>query len=124
MEFRTVSTRLSIDGFTLVNDYCKRKGTNPSALIRELIFEEITPSIPAHMAGKNIFEYDKKKDLFSWRIELDNGERVTFLKNISPQYLQELNYSISDALTTRDELQNKRRKKSVPVPKKLFRGKK
>jgi hypothetical protein len=120
MEFRTVSTRLAIEEFTLVNDYCNRTETNPSALIRELLSEEISPSIPSNVAGRNVIEYDKKKDSFTWRIELDNGERVTALKNISPEYLRELCAAISSALTSRDELQGKKKVSSVPVPKKLL----
>lgn len=124
MEYRTVSTRLSVDEFTLVNDYCKRKNITPSALINELIFEEIAPSIPAHIAGKNILEYDRKKDSFSWHIELDNGRRITALKNISPEYLRDLCNALADTLTSREELQGKKKKGSVPVPKKIIRGKK
>lgn len=124
MDYRTVSTRLSVDEFTLVNDYCKRKNTNPSALIKELLSEEITPSIPAHVAGKNILEYDKKKDSFSWYIELDSGERINALKNISPEYVKELYDVLKATLTSRDELQGKKRKDSIPVPRKLIRGRK
>ncbi len=124
MEFRTVSTRLSVEEFTQVVDYCNRAGTNPSALIRELMFEEITPSVPANVAGKNLLEYDKKKDSFSWFIELDSGKRILFLKNISPEYVKELGSTISSSLAFRDENQGKKNKDSVPVPKKLLRGRK
>ncbi len=124
MEYRTVSTRLSIDEFTLINDYCKRKSINPSALIKELIFDEITPSIPAHIAGKNIIEYDKKKDSFSWCIELDSGERITAIKSISPEYMRDLCGALASALTSRNESQGKKRRGSVPVPKKIIKGRK
>lgn len=122
---RTLSTRLSIREFTLVNEYCKRMKSNPSTLIKDLLFEEINPegvSAPANLAGKNIFEYDRKRDIFSWIIELDDGKRVEVLKGVSPEYLKELCNNISSTLTNRDELQGKRRKNSVPVPKKLLKG--
>lgn len=121
MEYRTVSTRLSIDDFTLINDYCRRKNIHPSALIKELLFEEVTPTIPSHVAGKNIFEYDKKRDSFIWAIELDSNERITVLKNISPEYLQDLSSIVTSALTSREESQGKKKKKSIPVPKKLIK---
>jgi hypothetical protein len=124
MGYRTASTRLSDEEFTLINDYCRRKNTTPSALIKELIFEEITPAVPSHIAGKNMIEYDKKKDLFSWQIELDTGERVTALKSISPEYLKDLCNTLASALTSRNELQRKKRGSSVPVPRKIVRGRK
>jgi hypothetical protein len=124
MNFRTVSTRLPVDEFTLVSDYCTRAGISPSALIRNLLFEEINMMSPANVAGQNIIEYDRKKDSFNWKIELDSGEKVSVLKNISPEYLKALQHSISDAMTSRDELQDKKNKDSVPVPTKLLRGRK
>ncbi len=124
MEFRTVSTRLAVNEFTLVSDYCKRKGTNLSALIKELLFEEIEPSLPSHVAGKNIIEYDKKKDIFTWSIELDTGTKSLVLKNIPHDYIENLNAALADALIFRNELQTKKRKNSVSVPKRLLRGRK
>lgn len=124
MEYRTVSTRLSVDEFTLITDYCKRKNTTPSALIKELLFDEISPTIPANVAGKNVFDYDKKKDTFSWSIVLDDGRRYTSVKDISPEYVRELCGALTSSLASRSELQGKKHKNSVPVPKKLIRVKK
>lgn len=124
MEFRTVSTRLPVDEFTLISDYCARAGINPSALIRNLLFEEVNLMSPANVAGKNVIEYDKKKDSFLWKIELDTGEKVTILKNLSPEYLKALQNSISEAMVSRDELQGRKNKNSAPVPTKLLRGRK
>lgn len=124
MEYRTVSTRLSVDEFTLVADYCKRKNASPSSLIKELLFEEIAPSIPANVAGRNVFEYDKKKDSFSWVVELDSGDRITVLKNVSPEYMTELSSVVSTALTSRNELQGKKKKTSVPIPRKIMKERK
>lgn len=124
MDFRTVSTRLPVDEFTRVSDYCARTGISPSALIHSLLDDEVNMMSPANVAGRNIIEYDRKKDSFNWKIELDSGEKVTFLKNISPEYLKELQHSISDAMTSRDELQDRKNKDSVPVPTRLLRGRK
>ncbi len=124
MEYRTVSTRLSVDKFTIVNDYCSHKNISPSALIKELILDEITPSAPSHIAGRNVIEYDKKQDSFVWLVELDNGKRVAALKSCSPEYIRNLSAVILDALNTRNELLGRKSKNSVPVPKKIIRGRK
>ncbi len=124
MEYRTVSTRLSVDEFTLITDYCKRKNTTPSALIKRLIFEEMTPSIPSNIAGKNKISYNKERDNFSWNIELDNGENVIGLENISLEYIRDLSTVLSEALISRDDLQGKKKKNSIPIPRKIAKGKK
>lgn len=126
---KAMGTKLSIEEYGLVSDYCKRTGTTPSKLIRELLFEEIPQSPegpfpgPSYMAGRNLFEYDKKTDTFTWSVELDSGKRVTVLTNLPPDYLKDLLSSLSDSLRARDELQGRQRKTSAPVPKKLIRGK-
>ena len=121
MEYRTVSTRLSVDEFTLIMDYCRRKNITPSALIKDLLSSEVTPPIGVHVSsGKNTFEYDKKNDLFTWNIELDDGNQITVLKSLNYDYLAELNSSISQVLTLRNELQGKKKKGSVLVPGKLI----
>lgn len=121
MEYRTVSAKLSIDEFTLINDYCKRTKSNPSALIRELLLEELAPSIPANVAGNNVFEYDKKHDSFIWAVLLDNGKHVEVLRSVSPEYIRELCATLSSALASRSDLQGKRKKVSIPIPKKLIK---
>lgn len=124
MAFRTVSTRLQVDEFTLVSDYCARAGTTPSALIRELLSEEVNSGGLSNIAGKNIIEYDKKKDLFIWKINPDDGKMAIVIQAISPEYLDDLHKTIDSALVFRAELQNKRKKASVPVPKKLIKVRK
>lgn len=122
MDYRTVGAKLPIEEYTLVANYCKRLNTTPSQLIRKLLKEETGPSSSTFLSGRNILSYDKKADSFSWLVELDGGRRVPVLENIPPAYLAELKESAASVLVLREELMGRKGKKSVPVPKKLIRG--
>ena len=117
---KSMATKLPIKEYTWILDYCNRKKITPSALIKELLLEEIGPS-PSHAAGRNLISYDKKKDSFVWSVELDNGEKAVAAENLSVEFLKDLNHGISDALVSREEIIKRSRKGSVPVPKKLIK---
>ena len=116
-----MATKLPIREYTWVLDYCNRRKITPSALIKELLLDEIGPS-PSHLAGRNIISYDKKKDSFVWSVELDDGEKVVVMENLSVDFLNDLNHGIPDALVSREEIIKRGRKGSVAVTKKMVRG--
>ncbi|MFA5108512.1 MAG: hypothetical protein WC492_03205 [Candidatus Micrarchaeia archaeon] len=119
---KSMATKLPIKEYTWILDYCNRKKITPSALIKELLLEEIGPS-PSHVAGRNLISYDKKKDSFVWSVELDNGKKAVAAENLSAEFLKDLNHGISDALVSREEMIGRKKKGSVAVPKRLIRGK-
>jgi len=122
---KAMATKLPLDEYVLIQDYCKRVNKTPSQLIRELLLSEANPfSAPSNAAGRNIIEYDRKRDSFIWKVELDNGEKAVVLEDLPLEYLTDLSRSVASALTLRDELQGKKRKDSAIVPRKLLRGKK
>lgn len=121
-EYRTMATKLPIRDFTWIQDYCKRKGIRPSNLIKQLLLEEIGPSA-SHVAGKNSIAYDKKKGVFNWLVELDDGSKSVVAENVPLEFLEDLNRSINSALISRDEQIGRKKKESIPMPKKLMRGK-
>ena len=122
---KAMATKLPLDEYILVQDYCRRLNKTPSQLIRELLISETSPfSAPSNTAGRNIIEYDRKHDSFVWKIELDSGDTFVAIEDLPQEYLVDLLRSISSALAMRDELQGKKRKDSTPVPRKLLRGRK
>lgn len=120
MDHKTLSVKLDIEEFTLVKNYCKHLKITPSSLIHELLLEEIGPKIPATIAGHNIIKYDRKRDTFTWYVDLDNRKQAVVLDHIQPEYMIELCSSMSSALASRNELQQKKRKTSVAIPKKIL----
>jgi len=123
-EFKSVTTKLTNAEATLFNSYCEKKGATPYNLIKELIFKEIKIPFPQNIAGKNHLIYDKEKDNFSWVIQLDNGEAIEVLKNVSPDFLRDFEISLMKGIGERAEYLDKSKKDSVPVPGFLARRKK
>ena len=123
MEYKSVSTKLSRDEVTLLKAFCQKKGVTPASLIRDLILRELEIPIPHTIAGKNKINYDKANDKFKWCIELDNGEEIEILKNVSPKFLEDLQEIISRGLEERSSFILKKNKDSVPIPSNIIRRK-
>lgn len=123
MEYKSVSSKLSRDEVTLLKAFCEKKGVTPASLIRDLILRELKIPIPHTIAGKNIIKYDKANDKFKWSIELDNLEIVEILKNVSPNFLEDLQKIINRGLEERSSFILKKNKDSVPIPSNIIRRK-
>ena len=121
MEYKSISSKLPLDELTRFKDYCDRKGTTPSSLVRELIKKEIEVPIPHSIAGKNRIRYNKEKDNFTWSVELDNGEESEVLSNVSPEFLEDLLKIINSGLEERFTFLGKVKGDSVPVPSSILR---
>jgi len=123
-EYTTISAKITREEFTLLQDYCEKKGVTISSLIRDLLLREVDIPLPHNIAGRNRIGYNKATDDFSWSIEFDNGEVVEVIKNISPEFFQELNDKFRKSLEEREVFIKKKNKTSIPVPSSLLRGKK
>ncbi|MCB9370409.1 hypothetical protein H6501_02330 [Candidatus Woesearchaeota archaeon] len=124
LDFKSISAKISRDEFTLIDEYCKRKGITASSLIREILLREIEISIPHNVAGRNMFEYKKDKDNFSWFIQLDDGNKIEIIKNCSADYIQDLNSNLNHAIEMRNSYLKKSSVGSVSVPSSLVEKKK
>ena len=118
-----MAAKLPVDEYTLISDYCKRKGVTPSKLIRDLLLHEIELSRPANVAGRNVIEYSKQDDRFIWYAELDDSRKVEIMR-VSPDYLMDLLTAIGTALEIRGSAINKRKKSSIAIPGTIVRGRK
>lgn len=114
--FKSVSTKVSRIEYTRILDYCKKKGTTPSQLIRELLLQEMKISKPSFVSGNNKIEYQKDKDKYNWKISLDTNAYIDIMNNLSPSYLEDLNEEISKAIDERNATIKKTKRGSVPVP--------
>ena len=122
-DFKTLGTRLSRHEADLIENYCKRKGITASKLIKELLLKEIDISIPNNLAGKNIIEYDKKRDSFSWSVLLDGNQKIEVISSVSPEYLENLFNVLKEGAEQRNVIINKKKQGSVAVPTKIINGK-
>ena len=124
MEFKSISSKLPIDEFTLFKDYCGRKGITPSSLIRELILNEIKISIPNFIAGNNHIKYDKINDNFNWCVKLDNASKHNIMKKVNVEFLEDLNEEINKAIKKRSALILKEKTDSISIPTDFLKGEK
>jgi len=123
-EYKSISAKISREEFTRIDEYCRKKGITPSSLIRDLLLTEIKVSVPHHVAGSNKITYNKDRDNFSWNIMLDDKTEVEVIKNMSAEYLQQLQKTITGELNQRDHIIKKKKKDSVPVPSSILGRKK
>lgn len=123
MEYRTVATKIPSSELTLFKAYCERKGVTPACLIRELILKEIKITVPNVIAGRNRIKYNKNLDSFVWSIELDTGEPVEVIKNVSPDFLEDFRDIIQLSLGERDTFIRKSKRDSIPIPSDLVKRK-
>ena len=122
MEFKSVSAKMSREDVTLFKSFCEKKGVSPSELIRELILRELKVPIPHTVAGRNILYYDKGSDAFVWAVTLDTGEEIEVLRNVSPDFLEDLIAVVGRGLDVRASFIGKTKKGSVAVPSNILRG--
>ena len=123
-EYKSISSKITREEFTLIESYCSKKDTTPSSLIRELLLKEIKVPVPHHIAGNNKINYNKEQDNFSWSVILDKGVKIDILKNISLDYMNDLDLNIKKALKSRNDSMKKRSSKSVAVPSNILKVKK
>ncbi len=120
-DFTTISTKMPRVEAARLKDYCKKKGISTSKLLRDLINREVEIPLPHSVAGRNIIEYSREKDIYSWFIELETGDRVEVLSDIKPAYLEDLKAILDRQIQERDAFIGKEKKDSVPVPSELVR---
>ncbi|HJH32103.1 MAG TPA: hypothetical protein C5S50_08010 [Methanosarcinaceae archaeon] len=123
MDYRSVSAKMPVNEVTLFKSFCEKKGVTPASLIRDLILREMKVPIPHTVAGNNKIIYDKKTDQFMWSVELDSGEEVNVLQNVSPAFFEELQDMVSRGLDERASFIGKVGNGSVSVPSDILRGK-
>lgn len=122
---KTISTKLPREEFTRFQYYCKSNGETINAALKRMTLLEIDHPKPSMIAGKSIFEYNKKKDNFSWKVTLDDSTVCDISDNLSASSLEQLLESLKKATDERDSfLRKKEGSGSVPIPTKLLRRRK
>lgn len=112
----SVSTRLSEVDASLFQNYCKKIGISPSERIRQLVLLDIKKPQKYILAGKNRIRYNKTDNSFSWFVELDSGQEIEVLKNLSLEFLKNLNQEIQEAIKERNLWIHQTQPDSVDVP--------
>src|SRR3989338_8305628 len=119
-ENKVVMAKLSREDFIKLQKHCSIKNESVNAVVRKAVMNEIENPVPHMLAGKNVFDYNKYKDNFSWRVILDSGLRIDIEDDLPAEYVSQLFESLKQAVDERDTY-IKKENSGVPIPSKLVR---
>ena len=121
---KIVMCKIPREQFTQFQQYCDMNDETSNACLKRMISEKIDNPKPAKIAGKSIFEYNKQKDNFSWKILLDDNSKFSIDDNLPAETVEQFLESLMDAIDKRRLSIKKETLDSVSVPSKLMRSKK
>ena len=121
---KVVMCKIPREEFTRFQQYCDMNDETSNACLKRIISENIDNPQPAKIAGKSVFEYNKQKDNFSWKVLLDDNSSFSIDGNLPAETIEQLLESLMDAVDKRRSLIKKSMSDSVSVPSKLVRNKK
>ena len=120
---KVVMCKIPREEFTRFQQYCDMNDETSNACLKRIISENIDNPQPAKIAGKSVFEYNKQKDNFSWKVLLDDNSSFSIDGNLPAETIEQLLESLMDAVDKRKSLIKKSMSDSVSVPSKLTRTK-
>ena len=121
---KVVMCKIPREEFARFQTYCDMNDETSNACLKRIISENIDNPQPAKIAGKSVFEYNKQKDNFSWKVILDNNSSFSIDGNLPAETIEQLLESLMDAVDKRKSSIKKLMSDSVSVPSKLMRTKK
>lgn len=121
-KYTSLSTRLPYTDAVLFTMFCKRLGANTSERLRQLIIQDLKKPIKQSLAGLNKIKYDKVHNSFSWFVQLDSGQEIEVLNNLSIEFLKNFQNEIQEAIKERNEWVHQTHQDSVDIPGELAGG--
>ena len=114
--------KTSLDKGTAFEEQCKKENTNINAKLNYLIESSLRGQKRYFFSGKNIINYNKLHNNFSWLVQLDSGKEIEILKDLSDEFLKNLKKEIEKALQERNDWVHNRQSDSVGIPRELIGG--
>ena len=121
---KVVLAKLPREEFTQFQHICELNKETINSALKKLIIAEINHPRALKLSGRSIIEYNKKKDNFNWRIDLDDNTNITIDENLSADTVEHLYESLQNAIKLRNSNIKKKKEDSVAFPTKLLRGEK
>jgi hypothetical protein len=119
---KIVLAKIPREEFTRFQLYSGQNGETTNATLRRLILTEIDKPRARRIAGKSVFEYNKQKDNFTWKVICDDDSAFEIDSNLPASSLEQLLGSIKKATDERNLFIRKNKSGSVSFPNKLLRG--
>ncbi len=121
---KIVLAKIPREEFTRFRLYSEQNGETTNSSLRRLILTEIDKPGSRRVAGKSVFEYDKSKDNFAWKVVRDDGSIMEIDCDLPANSLEQLLESLRKATEERSSFIRKSRNGSVSFPTKLERKRK
>ncbi|MGI0086808.1 MAG: hypothetical protein ACREBI_02460 [Nitrosotalea sp.] len=121
---KVVLAKIPREEFSEFQRYCEHNGETINSSLRRMIQSEIGNPHPSKIAGKSVFQYNKNKDNFSWKVVLDDGASFSIDDDLPANSVEQLLESIMKAAEERNSFIKKTNIDSVSFPNKLVRKKK
>ena len=101
---KVVMCKIPREEFTRFQQYCDMNDETSNSCLKRIISENIDNPQPAKIAGKSVFEYNKQKDNFSWKVLLDDNSSFSIDGNLPAETIEQLLESLMDAVDKRKSL--------------------
>lgn len=121
---KVVLAKIPREEFTRFQQYCDMNNETINAFLRRKILEEIDNPQSVKIAGKSVFDYNRQKDNFSWKIILDDNTTVSIDDDVPANTIEQLLESLMDVVDKRRSIIKKSMTDSVSIPSKLMSMKK
>lgn len=121
---KIISTKIPLEEYTRFKYYCDSMGETLNASLKRMILSEIDDPRPSRIVGKSVFEYNKSKDNFAWKVVMDNGTSFNIDLNLPASSIEHLLQSLKKATNKRKFFLNTKKNGSVSFPTKLLGRKK
>lgn len=121
---KVVLAKIPREEYTRFQQYCDINEETVNAFLRRKILEEIDNPQPTKIAGKSVFEYNKQKDNFAWKVILDDDTVFSIDDNLPANTVEQLLESLMNAIDKRKSILKKLMRDSVSIPNTLMRRKK
>ncbi len=101
-------------------DLCKNEKKNINSKLKELIDSSLMGNKRYFFAGKNKIRYNKTNNNFLWVVQLDSGEEIEILNNLSLDFLKNLKSEIDYSMQERNDWIHQKNPNSVEIPDELI----
>lgn len=114
--------KVDLDKGNVFEDLCKNEKTNINAKLKDLIDSSLKGNKRYFISGINKIKYNKTNNNFSWIVQLDSGQEIEILNNLSDDFLKNLKKEIDKAIQERNEWVHQIKLDSVNIPEEIIRG--
>jgi hypothetical protein len=121
---KVVLAKIPREEYSRFQQYCDMNEETVNGFLRRKILEEIDNPEPIKIAGKSIFEYNRQKDNFAWKVMLDDDVVFNIDDNLPSDSVEQLLESLMSAIDKRKSIIKKNTIDSISIPSKLKRLKK